>query len=85
MSALFQQRHFEAIAQLMQDVQPKPATKTQTRAEYREQIIRGMVRLFKASNPKFSEDRFRVACTPGANVKSTRRVGPAMPYVADRH
>ena len=81
---IFQQRHFEALAQLMQDVQPKPGNKAQTRAQYREQIIRGMCRLFATENPKFDEDRFRCACVPGANVRSHRVVGPAMPYVANR-
>jgi hypothetical protein len=81
---LFQQRHFEALAELMQRVQPKASTKAQTRAEYREQILRAMCKLFAAENPKFSEDRFRCACVPGANVRSNRHVGPAMPYVADR-
>jgi hypothetical protein len=64
----------------MQDVQPKPNTKAQTRAEYREQIIRAMCAMFKADNPNFNEDRFRLACSPGANVRSRRNSGPSMPY-----
>lgn len=81
---MFQQRHFEALAQLMQDVEPKAGTKAQSRAEYREQIIREMCALFSRDNPHFNEDRFRCACVPGANVRSRRVVGPAMPYVQPR-
>jgi hypothetical protein len=81
---IFQQRHFEALAELMQRVQPKPGTKAQTRAMYREQIIRGMCAMLKADNPNFSEDRFRCACVPGANVHR-RSNGPAMPYYQGAH
>jgi len=76
----FQQRHYEALAQILQDTQPKPSTKAQSRFEYREQIIRTICRALKADNKNFNEDRFRLACMPGADVHSRRNSGPAMPY-----
>ena len=85
MATKFQQRHFENLAQLMQDNMPVTTSKAQTRAEYREQLIRAMCELFKADSPHFNEDRFRLACVPGNNVRSRRVVGPAMPYVQPKH
>ena len=73
----FQQRHFEALAELMQQVMPEPQTKAQSRAEYREEIIRKMCGLFAADNEHFNPDHFRLACVPGNNVRTRRRnVGP---------
>jgi hypothetical protein len=82
--SMFQQRHFEALAQLLQDNVPNSNSKAQTRAEYREQLIRAMCNLFASDNPHFNSDRFRLACIPGNNVRSRRVVGPSMPYVAPR-
>lgn len=78
--AKFQQRHYEILARLMQDVVPEPQTKAETRAEYRERIIRRMCEVFAEDNQHFNEDRFRVACVPGNPVEGHRRQGPAMPY-----
>jgi len=84
MTTKFQQRHFEDLAQLMADVRPCATSKSETREEYRESIIRAMCDLFKRDNPHFNEDRFRVACRSGVTTAS-RRVGPAMPYVQPRN
>lgn len=78
--ATFQQRHHEALAQIMQDVYPAAGTKAETRAEYRERIIRALCKTFAADNCHFNEDRFRIACVPGNPVKGKRVCGPAMPY-----
>jgi hypothetical protein len=83
--ATFQHRHYERIAAIMREVVPKASTKSQTRAEYREQIIRAFCAAFADDNEHFSEDRFRVACDPNGNYRpSPRHVGPAMPYVGAR-
>lgn len=79
MPATFQKRHYEAVAQLLQDQFPEKGRK-QSREEYREQIISAFVIAFRRDNPNFSGDRFRAACAPGANVRSRGNVGPAMPY-----
>jgi hypothetical protein len=76
----FQQRHYEAIAQLMQDVADQRGNK-ESKAEYRERIIGELCTLFASDNPHFKPERFRLACVPGANVRGRRNVGPAMPYV----
>ena len=84
MSAKFQQRHYEIIAQIMNDVAPCDKSKSETRMEYRERIIRALCSAFAEDNVHFNEDRFRCACVPGARVGSTRTPGPAMPYVKPR-
>jgi hypothetical protein len=82
MKPIFQQRHYEALAQIMQDVIPAATNKAETRAEYRERVIRAMCEAFKVDNEHFKEDRFRCACVPGSDlVRGHRRSGPAMPYV----
>lgn len=79
MTSKFQQRHYEAIAQLLQDEYPAQGRK-QSRAEYREQIVRAFVDLFSYDNDNFNRDRFRAAVTPGANVRGRGNVGPSMPH-----
>ncbi len=81
----FQQRHYEIIAQVMNDIAPRDSSKAETRFEYRERIIRELCAEFAKDNPHFNEDRFRVACVPGAQVHGNRRQGPAMPYVIPRN
>lgn len=61
---MFQQRHFEAIALMMQDLATKQRGKS-----HRERTLAALCQLFKASNPRFNEARFRAACMPGANVR----------------
>ncbi len=80
----FQQRHYEIIAQIMNDVAPLDKGKSETRFEYRERIIRALCAAFAEDNSHFNEDRFRVACVPGNQVHSTRTPGPAMPYTRAR-
>jgi predicted thioredoxin/glutaredoxin len=63
---MFQQRHFEAIATMMQDLQPVDEPDAflqwlQTRA--------ALGRLFMRENPRFDVGRFERACEPGANVR----------------
>ncbi len=82
--ATFQQRHCEAIAQVLNDVAPLDKSKAETRFEYRERIIRSLCAMFAEDNVHFNEDRFRVACIPGNPTSNTRRQGPSMPYVQPR-
>ncbi len=81
----FQQRHYEIIAQVMNDVAPRDQSKAETRFEYRERIIRALCAEFAKDNSHFNEDRFRVACVPGNPVRGNRRQGPTMPYVMARN
>jgi hypothetical protein len=72
---MFQQRHFEALATLMQDACPAAHWDPNKRAQW--EVIRNrMVELFQCDNHLFKADRFIGACEPGANVraKSHKRV-----------
>jgi hypothetical protein len=82
---MFQQRHFEAMASMMQQNFPKHGDKILTHEAYWQQIVGALVDVFKQSNPHFDESRFRAACVPGANVRArNNQSGPAMPYVTPR-
>jgi hypothetical protein len=71
---MFQQRHFEAIAQLMQHTQPVGDGEYDIgRRAHHEFVIYSLVDLFHRTNPRFNEDRFRRACIPGANVRARTR------------
>jgi hypothetical protein len=63
----------------LHELRPEVRTKAETREEYRQRIIRGLCELFQEDNPHFKPDRFR-AVSDG-QPSSTRRNGPAMPYV----
>lgn len=80
---MFQQRHFEALAQMMQKLHPGYATgpyPTEKQLQWGSTVA-AMSALFRASNPRFDTARFERACIPGADVrKGARRCGPAMPY-----
>ena len=77
MAALFQQRHFEAIAEVCQEItryahscgfdsmEDRPTGKQV--ALYAEQAL---TNLFARSNGMFNRERFARACVPGANVKN---------------
>lgn len=85
MSSMFQQRHFEAMAQMMQDNYPRKGDKVLTHEAYWQQIVSALVSEFARANVHFDEARFRAACMPGANVRARNsRSGPAMPYVTLR-
>lgn len=82
---MFQQRHFETLAQMMQENFPRKGDKILTHEAYWQQIVGAMVDVFRQHNVHFDEARFRAACVPGANVRArNNRSGPAMPYVAPR-
>ena len=81
--AKFQQRHYEMLAEVLHNVKPCDKSKSETRNEYRERIIRRLCEVFAADNPNFNEDRFRVAAASGQDTR-TRVVGPAMQYVRPR-
>lgn len=72
MSSKFQQRHFEAIAQVMQNIAPErfDSTNDLERRVQHAATVRALVALFAADNPNFSADRFERACVPGANVRA---------------
>ncbi len=78
---MFQQRHFEAIAFMMQETHPNPRRKTHPDATHPDAFLSeaqmqwdyirdAMCVLFKRSNPRFNDDRFRRACEPGAYVRA---------------
>ena len=63
----FAKRHYEAIAQAMQDAQDNLS------GEARRGIDRATDRLadlFRRDNANFERDRFERACEPGANVRA---------------
>ncbi len=65
----FQQRHYEAIAEVMQDVRTlqEDAELSDTCIHMTENLL---VDMFLRDNCLFNPSRFRKACTPGANVKA---------------
>lgn len=80
MTSKFQQRHYEVIAQLLQDEFPRNTDHKQSRAEYRERLISAFVAVFEADNSNFNPERFRAAVVPGANVRGRGNVGPSMQF-----
>jgi hypothetical protein len=74
---MFQQRHFEAIAQMMQET--KPDALANAHMNDRELLAainqwhntrKALCDLFERHNHNFMKDRFAVACEPGANVRA---------------
>lgn len=67
--ARFQQRHFEAIAEVIQEL-----TSDCERAELSFTVLEmtkdKLCKLFASDNPNFDLGRFQRACEPGANVKN---------------
>jgi hypothetical protein len=64
---MFCKRHYEAIAQAMQDAQlnqPEEAKRGVARA------VGTLADLFARDNDLFKRDRFERACMPGANVRA---------------
>lgn len=70
---MFQQRHFEAIARMMQDLKAEGETDFATGARLQwGATCEAMCDLFSQHNPNFDRERFKRACEPGANVKARR-------------
>ena len=68
----FAKRHYEAIAEAMQDIAPcrfvssdDPERRVQHGA-----TVRALADVFAADNGQFKRDRFERACIPGANVRA---------------
>lgn len=72
----FQQRHYEALAKVMQDAAP-PAhygngeVNTFAKAQW-ERTRTKLAEMFSADNARFNVERFERACVPGANVKARK-------------
>ena len=63
----FAKRHYEAIAEEMQDA------RTHLRCDainQQECVLRMLADMFAADNSQFKRERFINACQPGANVKA---------------
>ena len=65
MSTKFQQRHYETIAQLLQNAVALGGTVTD--------VIDAFALTFERDNYLFDRDRFLRACEPGANVRARVR------------
>lgn len=59
---MFQKRHYEAIAQSLQDA-------CDGSKEWGE-IVSHLATMFRVDNGQFDRGRFAAACIPGANVKA---------------
>ena len=80
--SVFQQRHFEAIAEAIQEAKlavtdkyptrAEPAT-TETRLQGVKAVQDELTALFARSNGLFNRERFTRACEPGANVRARTR------------
>lgn len=68
----FQQRHYEAIAEVMQDARRR-TTGYEGNETIIGKVIDELVDLFRYDNYLFQPERFRQACVPGANVKARTR------------
>jgi hypothetical protein len=63
---MFQQRHFEALAHLMQGVR----TFAEEESPNAHEVVNYVQReLFARKNGRFDRGRFERACVPGANVR----------------
>lgn len=62
---MFAKRHYEAIAQVLQDLGIEPSERRHVAA-----CFAGM---FARDNGQFKRERFLAACEPGANVKLRTR------------
>ena len=68
MATMFQQRHYEALALMMQAAKPEDHWDANKKTQW--EVIRNrMVEMFKADNARFKPTRFMAACERGANVK----------------
>lgn len=65
----FQQRHYEAIAETMQQTYSDDSGDGGG-ADTWSFIVESLADMFASDSPKFQRDRFIRACEPGANVKA---------------
>lgn len=82
----FTQRHFEALAAVIQDAKIRAETYgTPERVLGVEVVQQVLAEMFAVNNRHFDRARFDQACEPGAPVRARHNwSGPAMPYVASR-
>ena len=67
----FAKRHYEAIAEAMQDSCPEQHWAANKRAQW--EVTRNrLADVFARDNGNFQYDRFIRACEPGANVRARR-------------
>ena len=70
---MFQQRHFEVIAQAIQDEKRSYQHLVPASAEHYTNTLQSfaesLATLFARDNPRFDRDRFLRACQVGANVR----------------
>lgn len=70
MTSKFQQRHYEAIAQAIQDEKASYVIKgAQLRIDTLQSFAESLAGIFARDNSHFDRDRFLRACVPGANVR----------------
>ena len=70
--SMFQQRHYETIARMMQGAHP--GTDGSTHGIIQWEMTRDhMTDMFRMDNSRFTPERFMAACEPGANVKLRTR------------
>lgn len=72
MATMFQQRHFEAVADQLQEL-TRYAHDGATGVQVAEQAKRLFADLFARNNGMFDRGRFERACVPGANVRARTR------------
>ena len=66
---MFTRRHYEAIAKVMQDLQPGQFDSLAFREQHA-RTVQELCRMFERDNAAFDRDCFMRACIPGANVKA---------------
>lgn len=77
MASKFQQRHFEAIAEVIQEVRQMAELRSGGNQQKLDGFLLGissiegeLVGMFRSDNPMFDTNRFHRACQVGANVKA---------------
>jgi hypothetical protein len=73
---IFAKRHYEAIAQVMQEAESFPAMVHETgkpTVRQWDMTVARLAELFASDNAKFDRERFKAACHPGANVRARGR------------
>jgi hypothetical protein len=66
----FCKRHYEAIAQVMQEAMRNAERSNATAAQVVDYVTCRLADLFANDNGSFKRDRFVRACVPGANVRA---------------
>jgi len=65
----FAKRHYETIAEAMQQACPAAHWDANKRAQF-DVTVTALCAMFKSDNPQFQPERFRTACEPGNNVRA---------------